>query len=1092
MRTGHPIAQAAARLAAVSLLAVAGLHAGEAPTAIDFNRDIRPILSDKCFACHGPDEAQRQAGLRLDSKEGAFADRGGYQVIIPGDSDASRLYQRISHQQEVARMPPPNAERKLTRDEIDLIRSWIEQGAPWETQWAYLPPDLPEEPAVENAPWPRNAIDNFVLARLEAEGLEPSPEADKITLLRRVTFDLTGLPPTPEQVDSFLDDDSPDAYEKRVDDLLQSTHYGERMAIEWLDLARYADTHGYHIDSHRDMWRWRDWVIKAFNRNMPYDRFTIEQLAGDLLPNPSREQLVATGFNRNHMINYEGGAIPEEYHNEYVIDRLETTATVWMSMTVGCARCHDHKYDPITQKDFYRFYAFFNSVPEKGLDGQRGNAVPMLQLPTRPEESLLEAIQRKLAKTERKLPKPEIDQLESAWRSKALSVIPTAPADGLTAHFAFEDNLANLAKNREVETRRGEVTYVDGQVGRAVRFSGQTHVTFGQEHAVGDDPFSVALWMRANRPSAKSLLHKITDAESRTGLELFLGKSEKTGTYRRGQTLYVRLVHHWPDNAVLLESAQKLGLNDWHQITVTSDGSGTADGVSVYLNGKAAEMKVTRDSLTGSIANSQPIGIGDASVGEPYKGDIDDLRVYDRVLSEAEVEQLAVHEPIRAILSSRHPEDPCAQFGDLLAEKKGEVQVAQERESKEESRCRSQDGKLRHYYLTHNAPKRHRDAYAMLLKQRKHKSNLEERIPTTMVMRSMNEPRETFVLGRGDYRNKGEKVTAAVPAVLPPLPRGAPVNRLGLAKWLVSPSNPLTARVAVNRYWQMYFGVGIVKTAEDFGSQGEAPSHPELLDWLAIRFVESGWDIKALQRLIVTSATYRQSSRTTPGRQAEDPGNRRLARGPRFRLPAETVRDNALAVSGLLVPTIGGPSVYPYQPPGLWKEMSFGDRFTAQEYFVGKGNDLYRRSMYSFWKRTVPPPTLVTFDAPDREKCSVRRPRTNTPLQALILMNDPTYVEAARVLAERALTEGGSSDSDRLAFAYRRATAREPSPKEKDVLLTLLQQQAEDYRRQPDAARELLTLGDSPHNPNLDEQELAAWTMVASTILNLDETITKE
>ena len=509
----------------------------------------------------------------------------------------------------------------------------------------------------------------------------------------------------------------------------------------------------------------------------------------------------------------------------------------------------------------------------------------MLQLPTRPEESLLEAIQRKLAKTERKLPKPEIDQLESAWRSKALSVIPTAPADGLTAHFAFEDNLANLAKNREVETRRGEVTYVDGQVGRAVRFSGQTHVTFGQEHAVGDDPFSVALWMRANRPSAKSLLHKITDAESRTGLELFLGKSEKTGTYRRGQTLYVRLVHHWPDNAVLLESAQKLGLDDWHQITVTSDGSGTADGVSVYLNGKAAEMKVTRDSLTGSIANSQPIGIGDASVGEPYKGDIDDLRVYDRVLSEAEVEQLAVHEPIRAILSSRHPEDPCAQFGDLLAEKKGEVQVAQERESKEESRCRAQDRTLRHYYLTHYAPQRHRDAYAMLGKQRKRKSALEERIPTTMVMRSMNEPRETFVLGRGDYRNKGEKVTAAVPAVLPPLPRGAPVNRLGLAKWLVSPSNPLTARVAVNRYWQMYFGVGIVKTAEDFGSQGEAPSHPELLDRLAIRFVESGWDIKALQRLIVTSATYRQSSRTPPGRQAEDPENRRLARGPRSGCP---------------------------------------------------------------------------------------------------------------------------------------------------------------------------------------------------------------
>ena len=1092
MRISSPTSRVWARLAALSLLAFAGLHAGEAPPAIDFNRDIRPILSDKCFACHGPDEAQRQAGLRLDSREGAFADRGGYMVIIPGDSAASRLYHRISHQQEAVRMPPPHAERKLTRDEIDLIRLWIEQGAPWETHWAYRHPEGPEAPAIENSSWPRNAIDNFVLARLEAESLEPSLEADKVTLLRRATFDLTGLPPTPEQVDSFLDDDSPDAYEDRVDNLLQSKHYGERMAMEWLDLARYADTHGYHIDSHRDMWHWRDWVIEAFNRNMPYDRFTIEQLAGDLLPNPSREQLVATGFNRNHMINYEGGAIPEEYHNEYVIDRLETTATVWMSMTVGCARCHDHKYDPITQKDFYRFYAFFNSVPEKGLDGQRGNAVPVLQLPSKPEENLLAAIQRKIAKTERKLPKPEIDRLEFAWRATALSEIPSAPSDGLRAQFAFEDNLAGLTKSREVETRRGEVTYVDGQVGRAVRLSGQTHVTFGQEHSVGDHPFSIALWMRASRPSAKSLFHKIADAESRTGLELFLGKSEKTGAYRRGQTLYVRLVHQWPDNAVLLESEQKLSLNDWHQITVSSDGSGTAGGVSVYLNGKAAEMKVTRDSLSGSIANSRPIGIGDASVGEPYKGDIDDLRVYDRVLGEAEVEQLAVHEPIRSILSSRQPNDPCAQFGDLLAEKKGEVQVAQERESKEENRCRSQDQTLRHYYLTHYAPQRHRDAYTMLREQRKRKSDLEEHIPTIMVMRSMNEPRETFVLGRGDYRNQGEKVTAAVPAVLPPLPEDAPVNRLGLAKWLVSGSNPLTARVAVNRYWQMYFGVGLVKTAEDFGSQGEAPSHPELLDWLSIRFVESGWDIKALQRLIVTSATYRQSSRTTPERQAEDPENRQLARGPRFRLPAETVRDNALAVSGLLVPTIGGPSVYPYQPPGLWKEMSFGDRFTAQQYFVGKGDDLYRRSMYNFWKRTVPPPTLVTFDAPDREKCTVRRPRTNTPLQALILMNDPTYVEAARVLAERVLTEAGSNDSERLAFAYRRATAREPSPKEKDVLLTLLRQLAEDYRRQPDAARTLLAVGDSPHNPNLDEQELASWTMVTSTILNLDETITKE
>ncbi len=1079
-------------LAAAFLFGASSLRADESQASVDFNRDIRPILSDKCFACHGPDEATRQAGLRLDTKEGAFADRGGYQVIIPGDAAASRLYQRIGHEQEVARMPPAAFERKLASDEIDTIRSWIDQGAQWETHWAYIPPQRLPPLAVKNASWPRSDIDRFVLARLEKEGLKPSPEAEKITLLRRVTFDLTGLPPTPAQVDSFLNDESLDAYEKRVDELLKSAHYGERMAMQWLDLARYADTHGYHIDSHRDMWRWRDWVIQAFNRNMPYDQFTIEQLAGDLLPDPSREQFIATGFNRNHMINYEGGAIPEEYHNEYVIDRLDTTATVWMGMTMGCARCHDHKYDPITQKDFYRFYAFFNAVPEKGLDGQRGNAAPILQLPTKPEERSLKTLKRKIAKTERKLPKPEIDRLEAAWRPTALSEIPGAPVEGLTAHFAFEDSLAGLTKSREVDVVLGEVTYVDGQVDRAVRFSGQTHVDFGHEYLVGDDPFTVGLWMRASRPSAKSLLHKITDAESRTGFELFLGKSEKTGTFSRGQTLYVRLVHQWPDNAIVLESANKLSLGDWYQITVTSDGSGRADGLSVYLNGELADMKVTRDSLDGSIANNEPIGIGNKAIGEPFKGDIDDLRIYERALRADEAAQLAVHEPARAILAERRPEDPCAQFGDLLADEEDNPKVEKKRKSKEENRCRAQDRKLRQYFLTHHAPKRYRNTYALLRDQQEQKSDLEDLIPTTMVMRTMDDPRETFVLGRGDYRNKGEQVMASTPVVLPPLPTGVPANRLGLAKWLVSPSHPLTGRVAVNRYWQMYFGGGLVKTSEDFGSQGEAPSHPQLLDWLAVEFVESGWDVKAIQRLIVTSATYRQSSRVAPERQAEDPENRLLARGPRFRLPAEVVRDNALAVSGLLVPKIGGPSVYPYQPPGLWKEMSFGDRFTAQEYFVGRGDDLYRRSMYSFWKRTVPPPTLVTFDAPDREKCTVRRARTNTPLQALILMNDPTYVEAARTLAQRALTEGGDSDSGRLVFMYRRATAREPSPKEKDVLLTLLRQQIEDYRQHPNDAKELLAVGASSYDSSLDEQQLAAWTMVASTILNLDETITKE
>ncbi len=1084
------MARMTARYIAIAFIAVSSLEAEPARSEVDFNRDVRPLISDKCFACHGPDEAQRQAGLRLDTKEGVFADRGGYQVIVPGDAAASRLYQRVSHKQEISRMPPAAFERNLTQDEIDTIGAWIDQGAQWETHWAYIPPERPEESQTRNTSWARSAIDSFVLAKLEQEGLKPSPEADKITLLRRLSFDLTGLPPTPEQVDSFLNDGSPDAYEKRVDELLKSPHYGERMAMQWLDLARYADTHGYHIDSHRDMWHWRDWVIKAFNDNLSYDRFTTEQLAGDLLPNPTREQLIATGFNRNHMINYEGGAIPEEYHTEYVIDRLDTTATVWMSMTMGCARCHDHKYDPITQRDFYRFFAFFNAVPEKGLDGQKGNAVPILQLPTTSEEKQLEKIERKIARTKRKLPKPEIDRLENAWRLHALPEIPSASSEDMLAYFPFEDDLTESVGDQAARVPRGDVTYNDGQVGRAVRLSGATHITFGHEDTLGDDPFTVGLWMRASRPFARTLLHKMADAESRRGFELYLSKSEKIGVNQRGQRLYVRLSHEWPDNAIVLEAADHLLLEDWYHIAVSYDGSAKADGVVVYLNGERADMKVTQDALAGSIAHAQPVGMGDRAFSESVKGDIDELRIYGRVLAADEVEALALHEPVRAILSERVSEDPCAEFANQPREEPKDT-VTPKRQSKTESRCKSLDGKLRDYFLTHYAPKRYRKAYSELQLHQQREKEFDERIPTVMVMDTMGTPRDTFVLGRGDYRNKGEKVAASPPAVLPPLPSDAPANRLGLARWLVSPSHPLTARVAMNRYWQMYFGTGIVKTSEDFGSQGEAPSNQDLLDWLAVEFVDSGWDVKAMQRLIVTSATYRQSSKVTPELQSRDPENRLLARGPRFRLPAETVRDNALAISGLLVPKIGGPSVYPYQPPGLWKEMSFGDRFTAQEYAVGSGLDLYRRSMYSFWKRTVPPPTLSTFDAPDREKCTVRRARTNTPLQALILMNDPTYVEAARNLAEHVLkTE--SDDTARLTLAYRRATAREPSANEKDVLLTFLHQQAEDYRMNPDAAAELLGVGEAPYDAHLDKEQLAAWTMLSSTILNLDETITKE
>jgi hypothetical protein len=769
-----------------------------AQPAINFNRQIRPILSENCFRCHGPDNKERKARLRLDTRAGAFGKlRSGGHAVVPGKSAESELIARITAADPAERMPPSKSNRHLTAAQINLLRRWIDQGAKWSEHWAFVPPRRPALPEVKNTAWARDPIDRFILARLEKEKLLPSAEADRARLLRRLTLDLTGLPPTPAELDAFLADQSPQAYERVVDRLLNSPHYGERLAVDWLDAARFADTHGYHIDSGRDMTRWRRWVIDAFNQDMPFDRFTVEQLAGDLLPGAGLSQKIASGFNRNHMINFEGGAIPEEYHNAYLVDRVNTTATVWLGLTIACAQCHDHKYDPITQKDYYRLYAFFNNVPENGLDGAHGNAAPVLKTPTPAQQEALARLDADIRQAEKQLP---------------------------------------------------------GATTRA-----------------------------------------------------------------------------------------------------------------------AAGLK------------------------------------------------------------------------------------------------------------------------QQLSKLRQQRAKLEGSLPTTMVMQEMPRPRDTFLLLRGQYDKKGAKVTAGVPASLPPLPPDAPGNRLGLARWLVSPEQPLMARVTVNRYWQMFFGTGLVKTAEDFGAQGELPSHPELLDWLAVEFRDSGWDVRRLVRRIVTSATYRQASVMTPTVLARDPENRLLARGPRLRLQAEFIRDQALAVSGLLNRQIGGPSVFPYQPAGLWQELasrSDGANWTAQVYKQSHGADLYRRTMYTFWKRASPPPTLVTFDAPDREVCVVRRARTNTPLQALVLMNDPTYVEAARKLAERIMHEAATPER-RIALAFRLATARQPRPAEIGVLKKVHDAQLAVYQQDARAALKLLAVGEAPRDPALDPAELAAWTAVANVILNLDETVTK-
>jgi hypothetical protein len=1066
---------------------------------VDFNRDIRPILSDTCFKCHGPDEKQRMANLRLDDTEGLFVDRGGYRIIVPGNAAQSKLYQKISSKDESFLMPPTYSGRTLTAKQIELIKAWIDQGAKWEMLWSFVPPKRPPVPEVKDKAWPRNPIDNFILARLETEGLKPSPETDKATLLRRVYFDLTGLPPTPAEIDAFLADHSPDAYEKRVNQLLASPHYGERMAMPWLDMARYSDTHGYHIDSLRDMWAWRDWLIKAFNQNMPYDEFTIEQIAGDLLPNATQDQKIASGFNRNHMITLEGGAIPEEYHVEYVVDRVSTTSTAFLGLTMGCARCHDHKFDPITQKDFYRFFAFFNTVPERGLDGFTGNAVPVLPMPSHDQQQQLDSFNTRIANALAALPEKEILAQRTDWQRSALASLPEPTREGLTAYFPLDSDLTDASGfHHDGKAVRGEVVYEEAAVAKGADFSPETQVSFGNS---GDfaraQPFSLGLWARPSGVVAINFLQKRTAGEHWQGWELVDDTPKYDGRQRVMAHIVLRLANRWPDDAMEVQTKDPVQLDSLRHLLIAYDGSGKASGIEFHVDGKRVEAATLKDQLRGDFRTAAPLEAGDQSLGTPFEGRMDDLRIYNRKLSDSEVEDLAIRLPARALLMALDGR-PAQEIAALQPEKPPEdVQIgmadkAETKEAKEKGLEEGRQTRLTEYFLKYGAPEKERQLYAQLKELRTEKEKLEDAVPTVMIMAEMKKPRDTFVLGRGQYDNPKDKVSAGVPAFLPPMAPGLPTNRLGLAKWIVNPANPLAARVAVNHYWEEYFGTGIVKTSEDFGSQGEQPSNPLLLDWLATEFVRVGWDVKAMQRLIVTSATYRQSSRVAPELVERDPENRLLAHGPRFRLPAELIRDNALAVSGLLDDRIGGPSVYPYQPKGLWEEMAFGSGFSGQTYTESTGRDLYRRSMYTIWKRTVPPAALVTFDAPDREKCTARRSVTNTPLQALVLLNDPTYVEAARFLAARMLTQGGKTDAARINYAFRLATGRIPDPQERAVLVEAAQAALADYRLHSGEATALLNVGASRSDPKLDPKELAAWTTVAGIILNLDETITKE
>jgi len=1030
------------------------------PETVVFNRDIRPILSDKCFHCHGPDKNARKADLRLDTQEGLYSDLGDAKTVRAGDLAKSEIYQRIISTDDDLKMPPVDSDRKLTPREIQLIKRWIEQGATWQRHWSFISVKRPEAPNVKNKDFVRSPIDAFVLNRLNQAGLKPSANATKEKLIRRLNFDLTGLPPTPAEVHAFVHDKSPNAYEKVVDRLLKSSRYGEHMASHWLDVARYADTSGYQNDGPRYMWRWRDWVIDSFNANMPFDQFTVEQLAGDLLPNRTLSQRIATGFNRNHRGNAEGGIIPEEFAVEYVVDRVETTSTVWLGLTMGCVRCHEHKYDPFTQKDFYRIYAYFNNIPENGRAIKEGNSPPYVKAPTDEQRKKIAQLKKQIRQAKKKTQNQQnsLSAAQAAWEKSFSSEqqLDWSVSRGLIAHFNLDDNLQNSEKNqsdkKEAETKivDGTAKYSPGRIGNAIDLDGKQLISAGNVGNFGYfNKFSFSAWVRPQGNKGGVILSRMTDARREKGYSLRLEKGH----------LQVNHVVRWLDDCIRVETEQTVPSDKWTHITVTYDGSRLAAGIGVYFNGKRVPLKVHLDTINQTFSNEDPFRIGGG--GGPasrFHGQIDDVRVFNVNLSATEAGQIAIPNTINQIVG--------------IPAKKRTV---------------GQRSKLAAYFLEHRAPADIRTAAQNLVALEAEQAQFLENVPTVMVMEELSQPKQTHVLTRGEYDKPGEKVTASIPESLPPMPDGLPNNRLGFARWLVHPSHPLTSRVTVNRFWQMLFGIGLVKTTEDFGAQGELPSHPELLDWLSAEYMSSGWDTKALLKTIVLSNTYRQSSRVTAEVQQRDPENRLLSHGPRFRLPAEMLRDQALAISGMLVERVGGPSVKPYQPAGLWSEIA-----TVGDYQQDHGENLYRRSMYIYWKRTVSPPTMATFDAPSREFCLVRRATTNTPLQALTLMNETSFVEAARVIAQRVMTESGKSPQQRLTLAFELATARKPTAAELKILVAGLKNQLSGFKSDVDSAKKLLAVGEYPVNKKLNPAELAAYTTLCSLIINLDEAVTKE
>lgn len=1026
---------------ALMLLGIVRPAAGDEPP--QFNRDIRPILSDKCFACHGPGGTKAETDLRLDLRPAAVKAK----AITPGKPEASELLARVASSDADLRMPPPESKLEpLTKQEIELLRRWIEAGAEYQDHWAFIPlqPITPPQAGL-------HPIDAFVQAGLAKRGLKPQPRAEKTTLLRRVTFDLTGLPPTPAEIEAFLADDSPQAFEKVVDRLLNSEAYGERMAVDWLDIARYADSYGFQVDREREMWPWRDWVIRSFNRNQPFDQFLTEQLAGDLLPNPTDDQILATAFNRLHQQESEGGSVEEEYRVEYVCDRVQTFATAFLGLTFECARCHDHKYDPIKQSEYYGLFAMFQNIDEAGLYSffTPSPPTPTLLLTTPDAKTRLVELRKLVSEQETAGAKLAESRNEAfaAWLGEKR---PAFAIPGEKARYPFDElkqgKLANAIEGGQPAALKGENKLAPGKIGQAVEFSGDDAVDLPLGNFHRYEPFSISLWLKTpDHKDRAVVLHRSrawTDAASR-GYELLIVDGK----------LQWSLIHFWPGNAISITTEAPLPLREWVQVVLSSDGSSTAAGLKIFVNGRPAVTKGVKDNLSKEITGGggDNIALGERFRDRGFRGGlIDELRIFGRELSALEA---------LACFDSAAAEKVWNQPAELLAPAEREL--------------------LKEYYLKNSDPawKAHQEA---LLAARRNESNHIEGVREIMVMRELPQPKKAYVLFRGEYNQRREEAPPTTPAALSPFPHDAPKNRLGLARWLTDRRHPLTARVTVNRFWQAIFGRGLVRTAEDFGSQGSRPLYPELLDWLALRFIDSGWDVKALHKTIVLSETYRQRSVGDAKLMADDPENELLARGPRFRLSAEMIRDNALAAAGLLVQRVGGPPVNPYEMSESFKPAG-----------VSGGDGAYRRSLYTNWRRTGPPPALLAFDAPRRAVCIAKRERTDSPLQALILLNGVQYVEAARMLGQRVHQESAGDLARMIDLAALRCLSRKADAREKEILTQLYREQLAHFTQHAENAEKLLKIGAAKRDPKISAPEAAAATILAQALLAHDECVVK-